>query len=144
MVSNAFQSLPARMLACTEGFLRDFVLARARVGTGARPLATRLPALQTASCVVARAISRAANIALHVWRGGCIGECATDAVAADDCLLSASLAGIARAEHRCERLTGRAGDGCFTRVTGRANQCSNGGTAIEGCGGDKLADGAQR
>src|SRR5215211_8212944 len=92
------------------------------MGTGTRTLASQLSPLQSATRLVAGALSRSGSVALHVRGGGGIGKRATNATPADDRLLSPAFPRVARVEYRREYLTGGAGCGCAAGAGDRASQ----------------------
>src|ERR1044071_1065501 len=94
------------------------------MGQGTRAHAEQISSVKKGPRITAGAISCAGRVALYVWRGRRVGECATDVTAVDDRLLSPALASVLCAEHRRKYFARGANSRWVTGVTSRATECS--------------------
>src|ERR1043166_1005500 len=111
------------------------------MATRTRALPSYLPPLQNARGCLAGALSLATMPALRIWRRGRFCERATRVVAADDCLFSPALIGVAVTKHRRQRVTYRVSVRRDAGAAVVARQFRAGRPFISTGPGDELVDG---
>src|SRR5262245_44835600 len=121
VVSITRDALSALLFSRTQDILRALILERTKMATATRSLISRLSLVQSEAGRVARALSSATLLALPVWSGVGVCECATGFVAADDRLFSPALTRIAAAEYCREPWSGGAGDSSTPGFADRAS-----------------------